>query len=51
MSMGREFHSLGAYEKKALSPYEDNVFGAVRRSLSDDLRVRVGTLGVRSWPK
>ena len=27
MSMGREFHNLGAHEEKALSPYEENVFG------------------------
>ena len=25
MSMGREFHNLGAHEEKALSPYEENV--------------------------
>ena len=43
MSMGREFHNLGAHEEKALSPYEKNVFGILRRSLSEDLRVRVGT--------
>ena len=33
MSMGREFHNLGAHEEKALSPYEENVFGILRRSL------------------
>ena len=43
MSMGREFHNLGAHEEKALSPYEENVFGILRRSLSEDHRVRVGT--------
>ena len=42
MSMGREFHKLGAHEEKALSPYKENDFG-VLRSLSNDLRVRVGT--------
>jgi len=42
MSIGREFHNLGAHEEKALSPYEENVLGVERRSLSDDLRVLVG---------
>ena len=40
MSMGREFHNLGAHEEKALSPYEENVFGILRRSLSEDLYER-----------
>ena len=48
MSIGREFQSLGAHEENALSPYEENVFSVKRRSLSDDLNVRVDTYGVRS---
>ena len=51
MSMGREFHDVGAHEEKDLSPYGKNVFRVLRRGLSDDLRVRVGTYGVRSWLK
>ena len=43
MSIGRKFHSLGAHELKALSPNEEDVLGIESRSLSDDLRVRVGT--------
>ena len=41
MSMGREFHTLDVQEWT--SPYEDNVFGIERKSLSEDLRDRVGT--------
>ena len=43
MSMGREFHNLGAHEENALSPYEEYISGVLRRSLSEDLRVHVGT--------
>ena len=44
----REFHNLGAQER-TLSPYKENVFGVLRRSLCDDLRVCVCTQGVRNW--
>ena len=32
MSMGREFHSLGAHEQNALSPYKEKFWGTERRS-------------------
>ena len=45
ISMGREFHNLGAHEEKKLYHHKtwENVFSVLRRSLSGDLKVCVGT--------